>query len=123
MRNETNTMDKREIYNLLALQGQLKKTATAYLLWFFLGALGIHKFYLKQTWTGLIYLAANFGGWIFLFMAWGVAGPGWEDVTITLIYLGCGLLAALTVALLVDLFSLPSQVNNCNQKMINKLNQ
>lgn len=34
----------------------VKDTAVAYLLWFFLGALGIHRFYLRQTGLGILYL-------------------------------------------------------------------
>lgn len=34
----------------------MKSTLTAYLLWFFLGALGAHKFYLGKTVVGIIYL-------------------------------------------------------------------
>ena len=33
-----------------------KSTGTAYLLWFFVGALGAHKFYLGKTGTGVLYL-------------------------------------------------------------------
>lgn len=40
----------------------------AYLLWFFGGVLGIHRFYLDRPWTGLLYFATGglFGvGWLF----------------------------------------------------------
>lgn len=40
-----------------------KGTWIAYILWFFLGPLGIHKFYLRQTGWGVLYL---FTGGIFL---------------------------------------------------------
>lgn len=44
-----------------------KKMAAAYLLWFFLGFIGIHKFYLQKTGLGVLYIftGALFGvGWI-----------------------------------------------------------
>ena len=34
----------------------MKSKTTAYLLWFFLGVLGIHKFYLGKTGMGILYL-------------------------------------------------------------------
>ena len=38
-----------------------KSTGVAYLLWFFLGVLGVHQFYLGKTGRGLLYLF-TFGG-------------------------------------------------------------
>ncbi|MEO0639466.1 MAG: TM2 domain-containing protein, partial [Bacteroidota bacterium] len=34
----------------------MKSKTTAYLLWFFLGGLGIHKFYLGKAGAGILYL-------------------------------------------------------------------
>ena len=34
----------------------MKSKSTAYLLWFFLGAFGAHKFYLNQTGMGILYI-------------------------------------------------------------------
>lgn len=34
----------------------MKSTTTAYVLWFFLGFIGAHKFYLEKTGMGLVYL-------------------------------------------------------------------
>ena len=34
----------------------LKQTPVAYVLWFFLGILGVHQFYLGRTSRGLLYL-------------------------------------------------------------------
>lgn len=34
----------------------MKSTLTAYLLWFFLGLLGAHKFYLGKTGMGILYI-------------------------------------------------------------------
>jgi TM2 domain-containing membrane protein YozV len=58
-----------------------KSVGTAYVLWFFLGALGVHQFYLGKTVRGVTYL-------------------------FTLGWLGIGLL--------IDLFTLPSQVRKAN---------
>jgi len=38
-----------------------KSTGVAYLLWLFLGVLGVHQFYLGKTGRGLLYLF-TFGG-------------------------------------------------------------
>jgi TM2 domain-containing membrane protein YozV len=59
-----------------------KETWIAYILWFFLGWAGVHKFYLGKTGWGVLYLLT---GGIFL------------------------------VGLLIDLFSIPSQVRHYNQ--------
>ena len=45
----------------------MKSTVVAYLLWFFLGGLGIHRFYLGRPISGIFYLLTlgGFGiGWI-----------------------------------------------------------
>lgn len=62
----------------------------AYVLWFFLGWLGVHKFYLRQPVWGLIYLF--------------LGGVGWSTVG-----LGVGLLLLVPWALLmvVDIFTMP----------------
>ena len=45
----------------------MKSTVVAYLLWFFLGGLGIHRFYLGRPISGIFYLLTVGGfviGWI-----------------------------------------------------------
>ncbi len=44
----------------------MKSTTTAYILWFFLGILGAHKFYLDKPVIGLLYL-----------LTFGFFGIGW----------------------------------------------
>jgi len=60
-----------------------KEVWVAYLLWFFLGGLGVHKFYLQKMGMGILYI---FTGGIFL------------------------------IGLLIDLFTIPSQVRSFNQE-------
>ena len=43
-----------------------KSPGLAYVFWFFLGTLGIHKFYIGKTIFGIIYLLLGTGAWISL---------------------------------------------------------
>jgi TM2 domain-containing membrane protein YozV len=61
-----------------------KEIWVAYLLWFLLGFLGVHKFYLGKIGWGILYI---FTGGLFL------------------------------VGLLIDLFTLPSQVRRANEEL------
>lgn len=63
----------------------MKSVGVAYLLWFFLGLFGVHRFYLGHTGMGCLYLLTG-----------GFFGIGW----------------------LVDLFLIPSMVEEANEKVI-----
>ena len=56
---------------------QRKSTGAAYLLWFFLGGFGAHRFYLGQTGTAVAQLLLMLLGWIPLFTGWIVLGVWW----------------------------------------------
>lgn len=50
-----------------------KKGVVAYLLWFFLGGLGAHRFYMGKPISGLILLIITlFAGWFTLFLVTGL---------------------------------------------------
>ncbi|WP_084601467.1 NINE protein [Novosphingobium acidiphilum] len=54
-----------------------KNILVAYLLWWFLGFLGIHRFYLNRPKSGLAQLLLLALGWLPFFMGWVVLGFWW----------------------------------------------
>ncbi|WP_083411150.1 TM2 domain-containing protein [Arthrobacter sp. UCD-GKA] len=76
-----------------------KSTGVAYVLWFFLGQLGIHKFYLNQTGMGVLYLVLGVVGW-----------------ATTFLFVGFLILGVLWLLMIVDLFLIPGRVNQLNSR-------
>lgn len=71
------------------IQAKGKNTLVAYVLWFFLGSIGVHRFYLGETTTGVIMLVLNILGWLTFiigigFLFWAAVGI-WVIVDIFLI--------------------------------------
>lgn len=81
-----------------------KSTLLAYVLWFFLGQFGIHKFYLAQPFQGLIYLTLGVAGW----------------ATVGII-IGWFLLIPLWLLLLVDIFVIPVRVGTLNARLARRV--
>jgi len=71
-----------------------KSIGVAYVLWFFLGALGVHHFYLGRTGWGVAYLLC----------------------TVLLGWIGIGLIVV-GIGLLIDLFLIPSHTRAANQRL------
>lgn len=69
----------------------------AYLLWFFFGFFGVHKFYLKQPIKGVLYLLAFFIG-----------------IATTQVLVGFAILGLLTVAWLFDMALMPLRAARLN---------
>ena len=80
-----------------------KSTALAYVLWFFLGGLGIHKFYIGKTGRGIFYLLLVGG-----ILVGAITGISKEMGPAVIIAGSCGLV--LGILLLVDLFTIPRQI-------------
>jgi len=98
-----------------------KNIGLSYLLWLFLGTLGIHKFYIGKPILGLIYLLLGIGAWLSLFLglATGAAGGSAESVSAgmaTGVILFIVLIIILGIMLLIDLFTIPRQIRKTYEK-------
>jgi len=100
-----------------------KSTGTAYVLWFFFGTLGIHKFYIGKTGWGLVYLLLGIVGWISLIV--GLASSATKVGMEPGIILAIISLSILGVLVFIDLFTIPSQIRKAYEKkeisIVNKL--
>ncbi|MDI6711284.1 MAG: TM2 domain-containing protein [Thermoanaerobacterales bacterium] len=75
-----------------------KSTTVAYLLWFFLGGVGAHRFYLGKPGTALGMLALNLLGWLTLG-----------------IFVGFLFLAVFAIWWIVDAFLIPKMIGAASQ--------
>ncbi|SDX20174.1 TM2 domain-containing protein [Roseicitreum antarcticum] len=83
---------------LMAFQSRSKSVGVAYLLWFFLGGFGGHRFYLGNIGIAVLILACTLIGF---------------GVLVTLI---------VTAAILIyDLFTIPSQVRRYNERLMTEI--
>lgn len=91
-------MDSRTREQLL-YEANRKSNGVSYLLWFFLGGFGAHRFYLGRNGSAIAQLLLGLLGWLPLFMGWVVLG----------------------IWLLVDAFLIPGMVRDENVKTINNM--
>lgn len=55
-------------------QANAKSVGVSYLLWLFLGGLGVHRFYLGRMGSGAAQMLLGLLGWLPLFLGWAVLG-------------------------------------------------
>ena len=92
-----------------------KSTGLAYVLWFFLGTLGIHKFYVGKSGWGIIYLLMGIIGWGVLIF--GLVGVAAEEAGMGAgIIIAIILLSLLGVFLLIDVFTISRQIRKSYEK-------
>ena len=71
-------IDRRdELRAEMMYRANAKSTGLAYVLWFFLGWFGVHRFYLGRTGSGLAQLLLGLLGWLPLFIGWVILGIWW----------------------------------------------
>lgn len=90
---------------LMAFETSKKSTGVAYLLWFFTGGIGGHRFYMGRTGSAVFQLILSILGW-------------------TTVWFGLGFLflIPLGIWLLIDAFTLGGWVNAHNGALMNRLN-
>lgn len=65
-----------DVARLMQYDAAKKSPGIAYLLWFFLGSLGVHRFYLGQTGSGVAMLILCILSWATTFVVIGFFGLG-----------------------------------------------
>jgi len=65
--------------DIAAYESRRKSTLLAYILWFFLGSLGMHRFYAGAWRTGLVLLLIHAAGWAAIGLAWTQTGHRWHE--------------------------------------------
>jgi TM2 domain-containing membrane protein YozV len=81
-----------------------KSTVVAYLLWFFFGGLGVHRFYLGKSGSGAAMLALTILGFL-----------------TAVIYIGVALLLVVAIWLIVDAFLIPGLIAQSTQELRQRL--
>ncbi|MFC3480929.1 hypothetical protein CKW39_05760 [Kocuria sp. WRN011] len=82
-----------------------KSALLSYVLWFFLGWLGVHKFYLQQPFQGIFYV-----------LLWAI---GWFT---TPIIIGWFILGLWGLLMIIDLFLIPLRVAQLNARLARRVN-
>ena len=110
-------LDERELQILnIELDRRRKSTGVTFALWFFLSWLGLHKFYLGRITTGVVYVVAPWVLILVFVIGFAMAESNPEAGGATA---GLSLLALLVYGVwwVVDLFTIPRQVNTYNENL------
>ena len=106
-------------HQMAVLQSEMEKhrksAGWAYVLFFFLGTLGIHKFYIGKTGWGVAYLILGIVGWFSMFLFIGLSSDSERGM-------GAGIIAiiflsVLAVLFLIDLFTIPRQIRKTYEEI------
>lgn len=101
----TNSSLSADTQAMMAFEANKKSAGVAYLLWFFTGGVGGHRFYLGRTGSAVAQMCLCLIG-----------------IVTAVLVVGFFLLAALGIWLLIDLFTLGGMVSEHNNKLMQRLN-
>lgn len=93
-----------DVQTMMTFEANKKSVGVAYLLWFFLGGFGAHRFYLGQTGTALAMLILFVLGWLTI-----------------VVFVGTILLIAVGIWMIVDAFLIPGLVRDQNSRLAQSL--
>jgi TM2 domain-containing membrane protein YozV len=102
--SQTGTTISSDAQALIAFEAGKKSTGLAYVLWFFLGGFGGHRFYIGRTGSAVAILLINIFGWLTIAIGIGVA-----------------MLVGLGIWLIVDAFLIPGWVRRHNTMLMARL--
>lgn len=102
--NQNTSRVSRDAQTVMRFEANKKSALIAYILWFFLGALGIHRFYLKRNASALIILGLTILSAILSFV---VIGP--------VVFL------IVAIWLFVDIFLIPGMTRDYNNQLLDQL--
>ena len=110
-------LDERELQVLnIELDRRRKSTGVTFALWFFLSWLGLHKFYLGRIATGVVYVVAPWVLILVFIFGFVMAESNPEAGGATAVVSGLALIAY-GLWWVVDLFTIPRQVNAYNENL------
>jgi len=90
-----------EAGRLMRFEANRKSILVAYLLWFFLGYFGVHRFYLGRTTSALVLLGLTIAG-----------------AVLSVVAIGAVILIVPAIWILVDLFLIPGMTRDKNNELI-----
>lgn len=93
-----------DAHTMMLYEANKKSVGVGYLLWFFLGSLGAHRFYAGRKMTGIAMLLLTIGGALTLFVGVGA-----------FVLLGVG------IWVLIDAFLIPGWMRAHNTNLIGRL--
>lgn len=94
-----------DVRAMLTYEANKKSTGVAYLLWFFLGGLGVHRFYLGRTGSGAAILILTLLSLLLSFV-----GIGFITIWIPVIWV------------LIDVFLIPGMTRDYNMRLVQMMN-
>jgi TM2 domain-containing membrane protein YozV len=94
----------RDTVAMMRFESEKKSTGVAYLLWFFVGWLGIHRFYLGQTGSGAAMLIIWVLSFVLAFVLIGFVG-----------------FFIIGIWWLVDAFLIPGMAQSANERLISRI--
>lgn len=89
---------------MMAFESEKKSSGISYLLWFFLGGFGAHRFYLGRTQSAIAMLVIYVLSILLLFVGVGIIG-----------------LAAIGIWWIVDAFLIPGMAREINQALVERI--